>query len=854
MATTALKESKKVEIKLQPAETTLPVKYDNADAAYAAARAHSLAKNHTQATEYYRQAAEMGHANAQCLYAHRLSKWEGTCSWLQKAAQQEEKVNDPEALFHLASSYDNGFHGTPNKEKSVKLYSIAAALGNLPAQYKLGRLDSKEYKVSDQYLSNAWLQAAVDNDNEEQKQNPSHQMSRSYQRAKQDCQELRAITLTSLDSHHTNEKEFRQSAAELHERATDDVLAIEQHQTLINLNDHHAPYILGKIHERQGNHVQALLWWQVGAARGDAAAQFELYSAYNTGQGTEKRFDLAVAFLMRAANGNSEACYQYSIYLASSGNHDQALAYLETIAAGDLRAACKAFELYYQQKNFPQARKHYQAIEQLLRNRTADTTVENCRKLYAKINEEEENLHQKRKLKAEQDNPRNRALRNDIEHTAGSDGKKRKEYYNAILTILERIIDAAKTIATGAVATEATSAMDHIPKVLDLLSRISPPLISEALDVGRYVAKHSIEKEKLSKERILADYLGQLQRDNLHDITVAERIALRLTKHFWGEIPKKGDVISRETAIAASIKGIYEVDTGVKAFAFEHIMELLSFMMQKRLRCSIETLCAQIGCPVDETPTQLLATSPTTTPIPKIETKDITPPEPVIVVTQTQLQEIIKQQMQMLFQQVAASTPPSPTAAAGASTPATPSTPPHNADNNLNPTTPSEELEPGAIATAASSSPAVEAHAEIPVTPNATANHSDIVATKEKTAPETATIHAPATSPQTVPTGEQNHTATMLKAFSNSSATESKTSAAPATPVSQQQTWAWKSTLAGIVSAIYYRGGPTLADAVAMQPHDPNALAASNPLPDSDDDEWEEMHPRSPTVQTPAPS
>lgn len=85
----------------------------------------------TKALEYYRKAAERGHAVAQLFMVMGMMQYhddhnEEVMKWLHKAAEQGEK----QALYNLAISYHRGdIGGVANIERSTSLFHAAAEKG-----------------------------------------------------------------------------------------------------------------------------------------------------------------------------------------------------------------------------------------------------------------------------------------------------------------------------------------------------------------------------------------------------------------------------------------------------------------------------------------------------------------------------------------------------------------------------------------------------------------------------------------------------------------------------------------------------------------------------------------------------
>lgn len=92
---------------------------------------YMLPQDYKKAIEYYRKAAERGHAVAQLFMVMGMMKYqddhnEEVMNWLQKAAEQGER----QAMYNLAISYHRGdIEGVPNIERSTSLFHAAAEKG-----------------------------------------------------------------------------------------------------------------------------------------------------------------------------------------------------------------------------------------------------------------------------------------------------------------------------------------------------------------------------------------------------------------------------------------------------------------------------------------------------------------------------------------------------------------------------------------------------------------------------------------------------------------------------------------------------------------------------------------------------
>jgi TPR repeat protein len=102
-------------------------------------------KSYAQAAEYYRKAAEAGHAKAQAALGELYEEGFGVpldlkeaTKWYLKASDQ----NDATAQFRLAQMYETGKGRDVNVEQAIAWYERAANNHHLEAQLMLGKIYS----------------------------------------------------------------------------------------------------------------------------------------------------------------------------------------------------------------------------------------------------------------------------------------------------------------------------------------------------------------------------------------------------------------------------------------------------------------------------------------------------------------------------------------------------------------------------------------------------------------------------------------------------------------------------------------------------------------------------------------
>ena len=111
-------------------------------------------KNYNKAVEYYRQAAEEGHATAQCNLGNCYYNGEGVAkdykqavNWYRKAAEQEYAI----AQRHLGCCYRDGTGVSQDYFKAVEWFRKATEMGNASAMNSLGVCYANGKGVSKNY-------------------------------------------------------------------------------------------------------------------------------------------------------------------------------------------------------------------------------------------------------------------------------------------------------------------------------------------------------------------------------------------------------------------------------------------------------------------------------------------------------------------------------------------------------------------------------------------------------------------------------------------------------------------------------------------------------------------------------
>ena len=125
-----------------PAEEPEPIP-DDGEGLYQSARRCQAEKDLEGAVMFYKRAAELGHAKAQCNYGKCLYLGSGTeknaCAafgWFKKAAEQNLDI----AQYNLGVMYLKGVYVNKDKQEAIKYFGMAADNGHAEAAKILKKL------------------------------------------------------------------------------------------------------------------------------------------------------------------------------------------------------------------------------------------------------------------------------------------------------------------------------------------------------------------------------------------------------------------------------------------------------------------------------------------------------------------------------------------------------------------------------------------------------------------------------------------------------------------------------------------------------------------------------------------
>ena len=236
--------------------------------------------NLAEAIEWYKKAAEQGHAGAQCNLGLCYFSGEGVeknlteaIKWFKKAAEQ----GYAEAQYYLGFCYENGWGVEKNFSEAVKWYTKAAEQGYAEAQCNLGICYENGIGVEKNYTEAVkWYKKA----------------------AKQGDAGAQCFLGFCYENGDGVEKNFTE-AVKWFKKAAEQGYAEAQH-------------LLGICYENgigvAMDFDKAAKWYKKAAEQGHAEAQNDLGYCYADGDGVEKNYTEAVKWYRKAAEqGNAGA-------------------------------------------------------------------------------------------------------------------------------------------------------------------------------------------------------------------------------------------------------------------------------------------------------------------------------------------------------------------------------------------------------------------------------------------------------------------------------------------------------------------------------------------------------------------
>lgn len=228
--------------------------------------------NIPKATEYFKQAAELGHAGAQFqlgLICFNAGKNEGAFAWFKKAAEKDY----PEAQAHLSWMYAHGQGTTKDETQAFAWCQKAAQQGHIDAAFRLGAMyaNGKGIATKDETQACVWYKKAAE---------------RGHANAQCNLGVMCVKGLGGL--------------------AKDEVAAFEWFRKAANQGLPEAENNLGTMYAHAKgvvqDDIQAGVWKKKAAEHGHVVAQFDFGVMCETGKGVSKDAKQAREWFKKAAD------------------------------------------------------------------------------------------------------------------------------------------------------------------------------------------------------------------------------------------------------------------------------------------------------------------------------------------------------------------------------------------------------------------------------------------------------------------------------------------------------------------------------------------------------------------------
>ena len=241
---------------------------------------NGIAQDYAEAARWYRKAAELGNADAQCA---------------------------------LGVMYHNGYGVAQNDAEAAKWYRKAAEQGHIAAQLSLGILYDDGRGVEQDYTEAAkWYRAAAEQGND------AAQFCLGY-----DYEHGEGVEQSDVEA----AKWYRKAAEQGYAAAQfclglmyadgrgvekDDAEAVKWYRAAAEQGNARAQNNLGLMYDHgrgvEKDDAEAVKWYRAAAEQGDACAQYNLGLMYQNGQGVPQDYDQAEKWYRKAAElGNNDA-------------------------------------------------------------------------------------------------------------------------------------------------------------------------------------------------------------------------------------------------------------------------------------------------------------------------------------------------------------------------------------------------------------------------------------------------------------------------------------------------------------------------------------------------------------------
>ena len=374
------KKEKKTPLNAEPKQPANPaeVKVVDAETLYHEGENYYNAKNYVKAMEYFRKAAEQGHASAQndvgFMYrnGYGVAKNEAEAvTWYRRAAEQGYTT----AQYNLGVMYDEGRGVVQNDAEAATWYRRAAEQGHVQAQYTLGQMcdngrgvaqnyteAAKWYrKAAEQGLADAQNDLGVSYANGEGVTQNYTEAAKWYHKAAEQGQ---ANAQCNLGWMYVNGRGVPQDYAE----------AMKWYCKAAEQGVTNAQYNLGWMyvngHGVTQNDAEAVKWYRKAAEQGLADAQSSLGWMYANGRGVPQDYAEAMKWYCKAVEQGHENAQNNLgfMYLEGTGvakNFDTAMInFQKADAQGNMYAPWNIGRMYENgwgvQKNLDMAKQWYE--------------------------------------------------------------------------------------------------------------------------------------------------------------------------------------------------------------------------------------------------------------------------------------------------------------------------------------------------------------------------------------------------------------------------------------------------------------------------------------------------------------
>ena len=261
-----------------------------------------------KAIEWYRKAAEQGHANAQdrlgyCYYMgiKGVPVYHLAVKWWKKAAEQGNQY----AQNSLAICYAKGQGVQQDDEEAVRLWKKAAEMGNSAAETNL-----KIHKEG-----NAYLKERVRKQKELTLQKSYRESSRNFSLKSTFMENKKAAEQGNAEAQY-NLGQYYEIGVDVDE---DEKMAFEWYSKAAKQGLVEAQDALGRCYHNgigvEKNDEKAVEWWLKAAGQGNVEAQNSLGICYAKGRSVKQDYEKAVMWWKKAADqGDFAAKYNLQFY------------------------------------------------------------------------------------------------------------------------------------------------------------------------------------------------------------------------------------------------------------------------------------------------------------------------------------------------------------------------------------------------------------------------------------------------------------------------------------------------------------------------------------------------------------